>query len=297
MTTKIPDSQRAVLQGLFDSVNPHQKHHVETTLNYWADPGDGSRPAPITIGQGKITNTRPHRPHPFHIVDVSGEEDQYSLDEHGFQYCHHESVEKDFVDDERIETIYYPECKQLLSRITGASRVHIFNHKVRRGPTHWHHLGLKNLTNRGPVTRTHVDQSYDGAEMRLRWELPNEADELVNRRYQIVNIWRPIATILKDPVAVADARSVRETDLVAADMIEDGYRGESWVARPNPEHRWYYKHRLGPEEVLLIKCFDSDRSVARRTLHSAFEDPQYRERESRQSIEVRCLVLYDKEVK
>ncbi|KAG9233307.1 hypothetical protein BJ875DRAFT_464451 [Amylocarpus encephaloides] len=271
----------------------HIKHDVATKLNYWDDPGDGSGPTPIYIGKGRITNERPHLAHDFVISDVTGDEDQYTLDSHGFQYCSKESTEKEFLDDEKIEAEYYPECQQLLKDVTGATRIHIFNHKVRRGPTHWHHLGLKNLANRGPVTKTHVDQSYEGAEMRLRWELPDEADELVKKRYQIINIWRPIQTILKDPVAVADANTVPDTDLVAALMVENDYHGETWVVRHSPTHKWYFKHQLKPEEVLLIKCFDSDPLVSRRALHSAFEDPAYRDDQSRQSIEVRCLVLYD----
>ncbi|KAF2036108.1 hypothetical protein EK21DRAFT_96090 [Setomelanomma holmii] len=273
--------------------NQNQKHHVATKLNYWDDPGDGSRPTPIFIGKGRITNERPHAAHDFVMNDISGDEDQYSLDSSGFQYVRHKSRESDFIDEQAIETAYYDECKQLLRNVTGANRINIFNHKVRRGPTQWHHLGFNNLRNRGPVTKTHVDQSYNGAELRLRWEFPDEADQLVKRRYQIINIWRPIETILKDPIAVADATSVPDDDLVEADMTENDFPGKQWVIRHNPNHRWYYKYRMTPEDVLLIKCFDSNTRVPRRALHSAFEDPAYRDAESRQSIEVRCIVCYD----
>ncbi|KAG9258844.1 uncharacterized protein F5Z01DRAFT_5313 [Emericellopsis atlantica] len=269
-----------------------KKHHVASKLKYWDDPGDGSKPTPIFIGKGHITNKRPHKEHEFTISDVSGDESQYNLDSHGFQWCQHASYEDMFTDDERIKAAYYPECEQLIKTTTGARKVHIFNHKVRRGPTQWHHLGLQNLANRGPVTRTHVDQSYDGAERRLRWEFPAEADALLEKRYQIINVWRPIRTILKDPIAVADSTSVPDADLVGAEMTEDGFMGESWVVRHNPSHRWYYKFGMTPQDVLLIKCFDSEEKVARRALHSAFEDPAYQDCDSRQSIEVRCLVLY-----
>ncbi|UNI17083.1 hypothetical protein JDV02_003461 [Purpureocillium takamizusanense] len=268
------------------------KHHVATTLNYWDDPGDGSKPTPIFIGKGRISNKRPHKAHDFVVSDVSGDEDRYTLDGQGFQYCHHKSREELFTDEGQIRAIYYPECEQLIKVMTGARRVHIFNHKVRRGPTQWHHLGLHNLANRGPVTRTHVDQSYEGAERRLRWELPDEAEDVMKKRYQIINVWRPIRPILKDPIAVADSSSVPDADLVGAEMTEDGFVGESWVVRHNAGHRWHYKHGMTPEDVLLIKCFDSDETVARRALHSAFEDTAYRDCESRQSIEVRCLVCY-----
>lgn len=294
-----PQPDMADTSAIVDSLplDSIPKHHVEATLNYWDDPGNGKPPTPIFIGKGKVTNKRPHRPRPFVIMDITDKEDYYSLDGHGFQYCRHESREQDFTDEQAIQSVYYDECRQLLKDVTGARRVHIFNHKVRRGPTQWHHLGLhgNNLANRGPVTRTHVDQSYKGAELRLRWEFrndPGEAEALLNRRYQIINIWRPIETILKDPIAVADANSVPDADLVGAGMVEDDFEGESWVVRHNPEHRWYFKYRMTPQDLLLIKCFDSDTTLARRALHSAFEDPAHRDAPSRQSIEVRCLVLY-----
>ncbi|TWU70664.1 hypothetical protein ED733_000694 [Metarhizium rileyi] len=271
---------------------PANKHNVATTFNYWDEPCDGSKPTPIFIGKGRISNKRPHKACEFIVTDISGDEGQYTLDGQGFQYCRHKSREEAFTDEQQITTTYYQECEQLIKTMTGARAVHIFNHKVRRGPTQWHHLGLYNLANRGPVTRTHVDQSYEGAERRLRWEFPTEADELVKRRYQIINIWRPIQPILKDPIAVADAGSVPDSDLVGAEMTEDDFVGESWVVRHSPSHRWFYKHGMTPKDVLLIKCFDSDKAVARRSLHSAFEDPTYRTCESRQSIEVRCLVFH-----
>jgi hypothetical protein len=272
---------------------PPRKHNVATKLNYWDDPGDGSRPTPIFIGKGRITNERPHLAHDFVVTDISGDEDKYALDSHGFQYIHHTSCEKEFIDEQEIQSAYYEECEELLKDVTGASRVRIFNHKVRRGPTQWHHLGFDNLKNRGPVTKTHVDQSYLGAEIRLRWEFPVEADELVQNRYQIINIWRPIETILKDPIAVADANTVPDADLVEADMTENDFPGKQWVVRHDSGHAWYYKYRMAPADVLLIKCFDSDTQVARRALHSAFEDAAHSEEQSRQSIEVRCLVCYD----
>lgn len=48
------------------------------------------------------------------IHDISGDEDKYTVDSHGFQYVKHESKEKDFVDNEKIKAEYYPETEQLL---------------------------------------------------------------------------------------------------------------------------------------------------------------------------------------
>lgn len=48
------------------------------------------------------------------VTDITGQEDLYHLDNHGFQIYKHTSAEKDFVDDEKIKTEYYPEVEQLL---------------------------------------------------------------------------------------------------------------------------------------------------------------------------------------
>lgn len=71
---------------------------------------------------------------------------------------------------------------------TGAHRIHIFDHKVRVGPSNWHKLGEGNRATRGPLFRAHVDQSYAGAELVLRRHFPDEADDLIKRRYQIINV-------------------------------------------------------------------------------------------------------------
>jgi hypothetical protein len=108
-------------------------------------------------------------------------------------------------------------------------------------------------------------------------------------------VWRPIKTIYKDPLAVAEANSVAETDLVGAALIYPDRKGETFAVKPNPAHRWYFKYAQRPDEVTLIKCFDSvtEPGIARRVPHSAFVDPAEEDKETRESIEVRCLVFYD----
>ncbi|KAK3391230.1 hypothetical protein B0H63DRAFT_411354 [Podospora didyma] len=274
-----------------------KRHNVATTLNYWKDPGDGAEPSPIVVGGGDAANRAPTVAYDVIVRDITGDEDKYTLDTHGFQFLHHpfnaRNIES-FSKPKLVKNAYYPDIQHLLMRLTGASRVFVFDHKARRGASHWQALGVTNLANRGPVTRVHVDQSYAGAEMMLRWYLPSEADELLKKRFQIINVWRPITPILKSPLAVADASSIPQSDLVAARSVYQNHEGESWTLRPSPKHRWYFKYKLTPDEVLLIKCFDSDTSVGmtRRTPHSAFEDPAEADKEERQSVEARCFVFH-----
>jgi hypothetical protein len=51
------------------------------------------------------------------VHDISGEEDKYKLDIHGFQLLRHESKEKTFDDEERIKSAYYKECEEIYKRM------------------------------------------------------------------------------------------------------------------------------------------------------------------------------------
>jgi hypothetical protein len=77
-------------------------------------------------------------------------------------------------------------------------------------------------------------------------------------------------------------------------LIYPDRRGETLTVRPNPEHRWYYIYGQTPEEVMLIKCFDSKiDGRARRVPHTAFVNPETVDGKPRESIEVRALVFHE----
>lgn len=181
---------------------------------------------------------------------------------------------------------------------TGASRVFIFDHTIRRAPTDKRTPGSgpNSAPLRGPVNRVHIDQSYSASRSRVPHHLPAEADQLLKTRHQIINVWRPIKRILKDPLAVADALSVPESDLVPVGLIYPNRRGETLSVLPNKEHKWYYLYGQRPDEVTLIKCYDSKLDGrARRVPHTAFTNPETEGEEARESIEVRALVFHEGE--
>lgn len=90
-----------------------KKNHVQTTLNYYKDPKDGSPPAPSYVGRPE-TYYRENEALNVTVIDISGNELDYTLDGNGFQIYYHESKEKDFFDDDKIKAEYYPETEQLL---------------------------------------------------------------------------------------------------------------------------------------------------------------------------------------
>ena len=95
------------------STAQQEKHHVQTTLNYYKDPGDGSEPAPSYVGKPE-TYERPSEALNVVVNNVRGREQDYSLDKQGFQFYKHVSTERDFEDDDQIKRVYYPETEQLL---------------------------------------------------------------------------------------------------------------------------------------------------------------------------------------
>ncbi|KAI5867556.1 amino acid permease-domain-containing protein [Durotheca rogersii] len=249
----------------------------------------------ITVLTRPETYERPTSAHKVHITDVSGREAEFTLDGNGFQYYRHTAQEKDFADDDHIKAVYYPETEQLLKDVTGASKIFIFDHTIRRNPADQRAAADRSRALRGPVNRVHIDQTYSAALSRVPHHLPaEEAAELLKGRVQIINVWRPIRQVLRDPLAIADASSVGEEELVAIPLIYPNRRGETFAVRHTPAHRWYYKYGLDTDEVLLIKCFDSKTDGrARRVPHTAFADPNTPDgTPSRQSIEIRALVFH-----
>jgi hypothetical protein len=99
--------------------------------------------------------------------------------------------------------------------------------------------------------------------------------------------------VAHNPLAVADYRFIDpDRDLIATRHIYADREGATFSVNYNPGHRWYYLSDQTPDEVTLIKCFDSDLDKARLTPHSAFHDSTSPpDAPQRQSIEVRALVF------
>lgn len=194
---------------------------------------------------------------------------------------------------------------------TGASKVFIFDHTVRRSLTDARGKIIpisepekKPIAGavpqlRGPLQRVHVDQSYAAGPEHVAYHLPDEASTFLAGRFQIINAWRPIKTIRKDPLGVVSAPTVKESELVPIKLVFPDRTYETLSIRPAGKervdggHRWHYLNGQTPDEVMLIKCFDSETDGrARRVPHSAFVDEEFEGAEARESLEVRALVFH-----
>lgn len=218
---------------------------------------------------------------------------EISLDRQGFALHRHRSAVHDFYDDDEVRDVYYPEAEQVITELTGADRVFVFDHTQRRRIA-----GAADRAPgvpRQPATRVHVDHTIKSGPQRVRDFLGAAADELLRGRVAVINLWRPIRGPLRDaPLAVCDARSVAAGDLVPSELVYPDRVGEIYGVTYNPTHRWFYLPEMREDEALLLKCYDSVADGrARFAPHTAFDDPTMpADALPRESIEIRTLVFH-----
>lgn len=78
------------------------------------------------------------------------------------------------------------------------------------------------------------------------------------------SIWRPLKVVEEWPLAFCDSTTVKKDDLVASDNIRSKYIGENLFAKYSSDYRWYYMSDQLPDEVTLLKIFDSADGVTKR---------------------------------
>jgi len=274
---------------------------VPSTLNYFTPPTDGSKPY-THINADPVTGLR-ERNWEYSVItkdieNVRGSEDQYTLDSAGFQFSNAPTQlsADDFDNEEIVQGAYYDEQAELIKKLTGASKVIIFDHTIRRN---FADRLDDSPDTRIPVATVHVDQTPAATVARIHRHLPaSEAPSRLSKRYQIINLWRPIRNPAFDrPLALCDFRTVDlQNDCVPSALRYPDRDGETWAVKYNEGHRWKYLKGMTPEELVLIKCMDSitDGSVALCTPHTAFTDPSTpADAKPRESIELRALVFYD----
>lgn len=232
-------------------------------------------------------------PQTVRIHNIRPAAGKLSLDVEGVAVVHRPSAVRDFWDEAQTLALGHPETAQLVKDVTGATRVVVFDHTLRRRAD-----GVDDRTPdapRQPASRAHVDQTILSGPQRVRDIMGGQAEALLRHRAAIINVWRPIAHAARDwPLAIGDARSIAPEDLIASDLIFPHRRGEIYALAHNPAQRWLYVPDLRPDEALLIKCWDSDASVARFAPHCGFDDPTTPPgTPPRESIEFRTIAFFD----
>ena len=234
----------------------------------------------------------PVEEHEVSIHDMRPSAPDLDLERNGFVLLQEPTAVTHFTDPAQIRDIYYPEIDALVKRLTGADQVLIFGDVVRSDNP---------VTGDGrlPSYGAHVDYGDRTVrQMTLDHLGPEAAARLLEGRYMLMNLWRPISEVRRTPLALCDASTVEAGDLHDSEIrggLNDPNRPSMWGYNlsASERHRWYYAPRMRPDEILAFKLYDSDHQRIQWTGHTAFDDPTSPpDAPPRESIEVRTISYF-----
>ncbi|MCJ1380193.1 hypothetical protein MMC17_003296 [Xylographa soralifera] len=257
--------------GAFNDEDREIQENQVSSMMSFLEPWDPSRGAPFfrsaadegfestnfkwTDHQVSITNARPHR-------------DTFTLDKNGFAYKDDvEELTPELIEalrigeKEAVKNLYYPKVEAFVKKHTGASRVIVFDHTVRKRDP-----GKDSKENPNgkeqPATVVHCDQSAKGAIRRVKQSIGEleDLDAVLKGRVQILNVWRPLnGPVLDWPLAQMDFRSLDSSNMHPCDLWRHQFeeRGQTVTFTYASTQKWYYLDHHRMDEVTMIKIWDS----------------------------------------
>jgi len=264
---------------------------IEATLSYIVDDGSKIFTETAAPGETDVRSGGKSDPHRVTIRNGRRHAGDFTLERNGFHFVHHDTAVGDFLDEVEVRQTYYTEMEALVKAESGASRVVVFDHTLRTADD----AMRAERKIREVVSRVHNDYTEWSGPQRVRDLLPEEAAELLRRRFAIIQVWRPIRYPVETfPLAICDARSLSPENLVVSERRYPHRVGQTYAVTYNPEHRWYWFPRMRRDEALVFKVYDSlTDGRARWTAHTAFPDPTSPpDARPRESIEIRTLAFF-----
>jgi hypothetical protein len=278
------------LTAEFDTApNIAEPSTIEATLNYIVD--DGTKVFTETGAPGANDRRSGGKPDPRRVTLRNGRHRDFVLERDGFHFIHHDTKVTDFFDEAEVWRIYYPEMEALVKAESGAARVVVFDHTLRTADD----ADREARKIREVVSRVHNDYTEWSGPQRVRDLLPEEADDLLRRRFAIIQVWRPIRYPVETfPLAICSARTLSPANLVVSERRYPDRIGQTYAITYSPQHAWYWFPRMRRDEALVFKTYESrDDGRARWTAHTAFHDPTSApDARPRESIEIRTLAFF-----
>ncbi|KAH8820809.1 methyltransferase [Xylogone sp. PMI_703] len=217
----------------------------------------------------------------------------------GFKVANLESqmTYEDYNDNEKIETIHQREVEACVREALNASSADVLDYVVRRRHESWPIATGNTYSSQQPASAAHIDHTYDAGCKIIRDTYPDQAERLLEGRWQCVNVWHPLQGPLVDwPLAMCDAETVDfEHDTMSGDVVDRDAVFENTQVHYNPAQKWYYLPNQLPSELLIFKNADSESisGASPGVPHASFDNPLTKESDlRRESIELRVLVRW-----
>ena len=192
---------------------------IEATLNYIVD--DGTKVFTIVASPGGSDARSGGTPDPRRVTIHNGRPhtNTFALERHGFRFVRHDTKVGEFYDENEIRRVYYPEMEALIKAESGARRVVVFDHTLRTADDELR----ESKKIREVVRRVHNDYTEWSAPQRVRDILPDDAEDLLQRRFAIIQVWRPINHPVETyPLAMADAQTLSPQDMIISERRAPG---------------------------------------------------------------------------
>jgi hypothetical protein len=236
------------------------------------------------------------------------------MDRLGVSLAHLESKCSNFYDSAEVERVYYPEIEKLLLEFfPDATDALVYNHDVFDKDYTGDRTENQDRKNPGVNARystlVHNDLNDNSGRVRCRELLTRnlrnfgreqhyteaEADEKMSRRFVSINLAKPMETVGQFPFVLCAWPSFADQPYITNYRIYDDRVGETTRFTYRPGHEWYWFPQQKPNEVSMLKCYDSvtDGSVSRWSFHTACIDPTApADARNRRNCVVRAFVFF-----
>lgn len=284
------------MKGLLQFATPGADGKVRFVLDYgWS--GTNTRKVPVTVH------------------DMRAQARALDLDRDGFVLDRIDSPITDYADPDQLERLWKPAVVDTILRTTGGSLAALFaGPNVRFSEADPRAQGTSVSA---PARSVHSDlaHTFAYAQMDLQPHADQGMRELRKRtgdaepgRWRVFNIWQMISPPPQDSsLAVCRLSTLSPDDylhgrgyfdrpeLGREDIIASG-DGDFDLSffRENPAQQWCYFSEMQTGEALIFSAFDpQDNRGQGRVAHGAFDLADASGLQSRSSIEIRALVVYD----
>ncbi|OBR12351.1 Methyltransferase [Colletotrichum higginsianum IMI 349063] len=289
--------------------------------------------------EGFETLNYSNQEHAVKITDARPNMGEYDINTHGFAYHHDASITADLLealranDKAAVAAQYYPLVEKLVKEKTGANRVVIFDHTLRRRdpalattdnpngreqPASLLHLAywidtdppsaLSAACTVAWATRPTIFSravlrlsSSETASIQVSRDLDQANTPVPRRPHGLTffrSVWRPLRGPVEEwPLATMDGRTLKDGHVHPTNIFKHQYslQGQTVSISYAPEQRWFYLDHQDTDEVTFIKIWDNKDDVkSKLCAHCAFPHPETPENAAlRESMKVRCLVFYE----
>jgi hypothetical protein len=215
------------------------------------------------------------------------------MDALGISLAHCDSRCENFYDAAEVEQVFYPEMEKLLMEFfPAATDALVYNHDIfdkdYQGDASEDQDNKNPGVNKAYANLVHNDLNDNSGRVRchelLTKNLRNfgrrqdctsaQADAKMSRRFMSINLAKPMETVRQNPFVLCAWPSFKDQPYITNYRVYDDRVGETTRFTHRPDHEWYWFPQQQPNEVSMLKCYDSitDGSVSRWSFHTACID-------------------------